>query len=65
MRRPEADYYLLFNEGAGDLKVRLKLAARGRRSLLDPVTGHSRPVTAADAVSLARQAMSVLAVRQG
>jgi len=65
VRKLGSDYYQLFNEGEGDINVRLKLAAQGERTLLDPIAGYSRPVAGGDAVSLARHAIRVLAVRQG
>lgn len=65
MRKPVTDYYLLFNEGEGNLNVRLELAAQGERTLLDPITGHSHPAPVGDPVALTRHAMRVLAVRYG
>ncbi len=65
VRKPGTDYYLLFNEGERDINMRLTLAAQGERTLLDPVTGQSRPVAGGDAVPLARHAMRALAIRQG
>ena len=42
VRKGGVDYYLLFNEGAGDLECRLDLSAKGRRILLDPMSGGGR-----------------------
>jgi hypothetical protein len=64
MRKPGIDYYLLFNEGQGDLNVRLRLLSKGRRTLLDPTTGSQRSVAGDEPLSLARHAMRVLAVQQ-
>jgi hypothetical protein len=64
VRKLGTDYYLLFNEGEGDLDVRLILAAEGERTLLDPITGHPQAAASSEAVSLARHAMRVLAVRR-
>jgi hypothetical protein len=64
MRKSGIDYYLLFNEGQGDLNVRLRLLSKGRRTLLDPTTGSQRSVAGDEPLSLARHAMRVLAVQQ-
>jgi len=64
MRKQDTDYYMLFNEGEGNLNVRLRLLAKGRRTLLDPTTGSQRSVTGDEPLSLARHAMRVLAVQQ-
>jgi hypothetical protein len=34
-----ADYYIVFNEGQDNLEVKLETSAKGRRFLLDPLTG--------------------------
>jgi hypothetical protein len=65
VRKLGTDYYLLFNEGEDDLNVRLRLAAQGKRTLLDPITGHPPTAASSDTVSLDRHAMRVLTVRQG
>ncbi len=62
VRKGNIDYYLLFNEGESDLKVQLKLAAKGRRTLLDPTTGAPHALASGDPVSLARHAMRALAI---
>jgi hypothetical protein len=56
------DYYLLFNEGAGDLECRLTLSAKGRHVLLDPVGGPGEPVASEGPLHFAGHAMQVLAV---
>ena len=62
VRKAGKDYYLLFNEGQQDIEVSLKLAARGRRTLLDPVTAAQQTVTADQPVPLARHDLRVLLV---
>lgn len=64
MRKQSTDYYLLFNEGQGDLNVRLHLSAQGRRALLDPTSGSQKSVAGDEPLSLASHAMRVLAVQQ-
>jgi hypothetical protein len=62
VRKSGADYYLLFNEGAATLELRLDLSVRGRRTLLDPLSGEQRPVARESPVQLAGHTMQVLAV---
>ncbi len=64
MRKQDTDYYMLFNEGEGDLNVRLRLSTKGRRTLLDPTTRSQRSAADDEPLSLARHAMRVLAVQQ-
>jgi hypothetical protein len=62
VRKACTDYYLLFNEGARQLDVRLELSAAGRRSVLDPTTGSAGPTTDDAALRLARHQMKVLVI---
>ncbi len=62
VRKGNADYYLLFNEGESNLKLQLKLAVKGKRMLLHPTTGDRHAVAPDDAISLPRHAMRVLAI---
>lgn len=62
VRKQGTDYYLLFNEGEHDLKVRLDLATKGQRKLLNPTSGNATALANDDAVPLARHAMRVLTV---
>ncbi|UCD49886.1 MAG: hypothetical protein JSW27_20445 [Phycisphaerales bacterium] len=62
VRKAGADYYLLFNEGQQDLEVSLKLAAQGRRTLLDPTTAAQEVVSGDRPVKLAKHALRVLLV---
>lgn len=64
VRKGDSDYYLLFNEEAGDLECRLTLSVKGHRVLLDPVSGWGEPVTEDDPIRLAGHTMRVLAVRR-
>jgi len=56
------DYYLLFNEGGGDLEVRLNVSANGGWAILDPTTGRQEAVPADRPLRLSKHAMQVLAV---
>ena len=56
------DYYLLFNEGGGDLELRLIVSAKGGWALLDPTTGRQEAVPADRPIRLSKHAMQVLAV---
>ncbi len=58
------DYYLLFNEGAGELECWLTLSAQGLRFLLDPVGGCGESVASDSPLRLAGHAMRVLAVEK-
>jgi hypothetical protein len=40
-----ADYYIVFNEGRDNLEVELETSAKGRRLLLDPLTGRQQILT--------------------
>jgi hypothetical protein len=62
VRKSGLDYYLLFNEGAGQLEVRLDLSAKGKRVLLDPMTAEGRSLRSDDPMHLPGHAMQVLAV---
>jgi hypothetical protein len=62
VRKADVDYYLLFNEGADDLECGLTLSAKGRRVLLDPLSGRREPAAGDDPIRLAGHAMRVLAV---
>jgi hypothetical protein len=59
------DYYLLFNEGAGALEIRLELSTKGRQILLDPHSGSQSPLAGGSPIRLAGHAMQVLAVVSG
>ena len=62
VRKNGVDYYLLFNEGAGAIEVRLDLLAKGERIVLDPRSG-SQKVTAGDSpIRLAGYTMQVLVI---
>jgi hypothetical protein len=62
MRKGGQDYYLLFNEGEGDLELSLDLSAQGQRTLLNPETGAHERLPGGRPVKLARHAMRVLLV---
>jgi hypothetical protein len=62
VRKGGADYYLLFNECAADLEIRLDLSAKGRRTLLDPLSNDQRPVASDSPIQLAGHALEVLAI---
>ncbi|MCU0913856.1 MAG: hypothetical protein MUC88_04730 [Planctomycetes bacterium] len=62
VRKGGTDYYLLFNEGASALEIRLDLWARGRRVLLHPVGGQAESVPADGPLHLAGHSLDVLAV---
>jgi len=62
MRKGGQDYYLLFNEGEGDLELSLELSAQGQRTLLNPETGAHERLPSGRAVKLAKHAMRVLLV---
>lgn len=62
VRKASIDYYLLFNEGTGDLECRLTLFAKGERTMLDPIDGRGEPVADESPVRLAGHTMKVLAV---
>lgn len=62
VRKRGIDYYLLFNEGEDDLKVRLGLATRGQRKLLNPTSANATALANDELIPLARHAMRVLAV---
>jgi len=61
VRKGDTDYYLLFNEGAGDIEFRLTLSAKGRRVGLDPMNGQGVAVSDASPIRLEGHAMRVLA----
>ncbi len=56
------DYYLLFNEGAEELELRLQLAVQGRRTLLEPTTGQYLALPNDGHVLFPKYAMRVVAV---
>ena len=62
VRKGDVDYYLLFNEAAGDLECRLILSVKGRRVLLDPTSGRAEIVSPDSPLHLAGHMMQVLAV---
>jgi hypothetical protein len=62
VRKSGMNYYLLFNEGATDLEIRLDLSVKGRQILLDPLSGGHRPLASDSAIQLAGHAMQVLAI---
>jgi hypothetical protein len=62
MRKGGQDYYLLFNEGEGDLELSLDLSAQGQRTLLNPETGAHKRLPGDRPVKLAKHAMRVLLV---
>lgn len=62
VRKAGVDYYLLFNEGAGDLECGLTLSAKGPRILLDPFSGRGEPAAGDVPLRLAGHAMRVLAL---
>ena len=62
VRKGGTDYYLLFNEGARDLQLRLTLAVAGKRTLLDPTSGAGRRLAQTAPVRLTPHALRVLAV---
>jgi hypothetical protein len=62
VRKKGVDYYLLFNEGPGEIEIRLDLSAKGERSLLDPMSGDQKPVGSDNSIRLAGHALQVLAV---
>ncbi len=64
VRKGDKNYYLLFNEGAGDLECRLTLSAKGRRVLLDPVGGQSERLANDSPLHLAGHKMHVLVVER-
>ena len=62
VRKNGTDYYLLFNEGAGALEIRLTLSAQGERMLLDPLGGGQTRLGSDSPVQLAGHGMQVLAI---
>jgi len=62
VRKNAVDYYLLFNEGAGELEIRLDLSAKGERILLDPLSGGQSPLASGSPIRLAGHTMQVLAI---
>ncbi|MCX5643079.1 MAG: glycosyl hydrolase [Phycisphaerae bacterium] len=62
VRKKGVDYYLLFNEGPGEIEIRLDVSAKGERSLLDPMSGDQKPVGSDNSIRLAGHALQVLAV---
>ncbi|HSW02228.1 MAG TPA: glycosyl hydrolase [Sedimentisphaerales bacterium] len=62
VRKGARDYYLLFNEGAGDMEFRLSLSAKGQRVLLDPMGGQVAAVSDDSPIRLTGHAMQVLAL---
>jgi len=65
VRKAGVDYYLLFNEGADVLEFKLKLSARGKRILMDTMTGCHEPLSEQAPVVLAPHVLRVVAVVQG
>jgi hypothetical protein len=64
VQKAGTDFYLLFNEAAAALEFRLNLAARGRWSLLDPVSGAHTSLPGDAPIQLAGHAIQVLAVEK-
>ena len=62
VRKAGADYYLLFNEGAQQLELSLKLSIPGPRTLLDPTTSSGENVSTDQPITLAKHALRVLRV---
>ncbi len=62
VRKKGVDYYLLFNEGPGEIEIRLDVSAKGERVLLDPMSGGHEPVGRDNPIQLAAHAMQVLVV---
>jgi hypothetical protein len=62
VRKGGVDYYLLFNEGAGELGMMLDLSAKGRQILLDPPSSGQGPVSGGSPIHLAGHALRVLVV---
>jgi hypothetical protein len=62
VRKSGLDYYLLFNEGAGALEIRLDLSVKGERVLLDPLSGGQSFVASDNSIRLAGHGIQVLAV---
>ncbi len=62
VRKHGVDYYLLFNEGAGDIEFRPELSVKGPRRLLDPVSGQQTALPNHGTFRLAAHALQVLAV---
>jgi hypothetical protein len=62
VRKSGVDYYLLFNEGAGEIEIRLELSAKGQRNLLDPLSGGQSPLAGDNPIRLAGHTMQVLAI---
>jgi hypothetical protein len=65
VRKAEEDYYLLFNEGAQEAELTLRLSAKGTRSVLDPHSGRHEPLSSDKPLRLAGHAMRVVAVIDG
>jgi hypothetical protein len=62
VQKAGTDYYLLFNEGAAELELRLQLSAKGTWTLLDPVGDQPRSLPSDGAIRLAGHTLYVLAV---
>jgi hypothetical protein len=62
VRKGGVDYYLLFNEGAGELETRLNLSENSERILLDPLSGLQKPTAGDSPIRLAGHTMQVLAI---
>ena len=65
VRKGQTDYYLLFNEGAEDVEFRLDVSAKGRWTLLDPITGQHKVVSSDASICLPKHIMKVLVVEKG
>lgn len=65
VRKGRTDYYLLFNEGGEDVEFRLDVSAKGRWTLLDPMTGQPKAVSSDTPIRLPKRVMQVLVVEQG
>ena len=62
MQKNGMHYYMLFNEGALDLELRIAVSAEGSRSLLDALTAQSTRLLPEQPVSLPAHAVRILAV---
>ncbi len=63
VRKGELDYYLLFNEGNTTINnMKLTLSAKGRRTLLDPISGDQRVVPDDKILSIPKHTMGIVAI---
>ena len=64
VQKAGTDYYLLFNEGATELELRLELSAKGKWVLLDPAGGQPRPLPNDSPLRFAAHTLYVLAMER-